>query len=136
MPAGYFAAVPLTAYNAITAIQRALNFAFKQGLLASSPLASMEKPATETRDRIIEDGEWATIVGSVRATDPFKLILVENRRRVPAHRCGQSLGVAVEEQRPARAVEQQASTVGRRPHHAEQGVIEQAVRVFVQRQVC
>lgn len=52
--------------GAMIAIQRAMNWAVKQGRIAASPIAKMEKPAAGRRDNIITPEMFETILGHVK----------------------------------------------------------------------
>jgi integrase len=56
---------PNTKRNAIRAIQRSLSWACKGGLIQSSPLASVEKPAPVPKELYFTDEQYQQIVNSV-----------------------------------------------------------------------
>jgi integrase len=52
---------PNTIRGGIRAVQRACNWAVRQGYLLRSPVAHMEKPAQVSREIVITDEQWAEI---------------------------------------------------------------------------
>jgi len=56
---------PNTCRNAIRAIQRALNWARKDGWVQSSPLASVEKPAPVPKELYFTDEQYGQIVNAI-----------------------------------------------------------------------
>jgi integrase len=60
--------------GAIAAVQRAFNWAAKMGLIASSPVRHVEKPAPGRRDVVITPEEYAWILGRV-GDEPFRDLL-------------------------------------------------------------
>jgi hypothetical protein len=67
---------PATEYNAVTCLQRALNFAASESVIAASPLKGYPKPQPQSRARLIEDDELQTILGSIPLSDPFYLLVL------------------------------------------------------------
>ena len=61
--------------GAITAVQRAFNWAAKMGLIEASPVRHVEKPRAGRRDVVITPGEYAWILGRVK-DEPFRDLLV------------------------------------------------------------
>jgi integrase len=61
--------------GAITAVQRAFNWAARMGLIEASPLRHVEKPRAGRRDVVITPVEYAWILGRVR-DEPFRDLLV------------------------------------------------------------
>jgi integrase len=51
----------------IRAIQRAFNWAVKDGLLEYSPIAKMEKPPATPRDVLISPAQWEQLIGALKA---------------------------------------------------------------------
>lgn len=62
--------------GAARAVARAFNWAQKQGLIASSPIAGMERPAAAPRDVYLEEADWKKALTEVKASDPFYDIAV------------------------------------------------------------
>jgi integrase len=61
--------------GAITAVQRAFNWAAKMGLIDASPVRHVEKPRAGRRDVVITPGEYAWILGQVK-DEAFRDLLV------------------------------------------------------------
>jgi len=61
--------------GAITAVQRAFNWAAKMGLIGASPVRHVEKPRAGRRDVIITPEEYAWILGQVK-DEEFRDLLV------------------------------------------------------------
>ena len=61
--------------GAITAVQRAFNWAAKMGLIETSPVRHVEKPRAGRRDVIITPEEFAWILSRVK-DEPFRDLLV------------------------------------------------------------
>ncbi len=62
--------------GAITAVQRAFNWATKMGLIASSPIRHIEKPAPGRRDVVISPEEFGWILGHVKDREFRDLLVV------------------------------------------------------------
>ena len=54
-------------FGAIRAVQRALNWAVKQGYIATSPVAHMEKPTPQGRETVIDKDQFARLIGPPRS---------------------------------------------------------------------
>jgi integrase len=61
--------------GAITAVQRAFNWATKMGLIEANPVRHVEKPRAGRRDVVITPGEYDWILGRVK-DEPFRDLLV------------------------------------------------------------
>lgn len=64
-----------TKRNAITALQRAFNWAGRNMGLDKNPLKGMEKPAARTRTTVITDEEFKAILGAIK-DKAFKELLI------------------------------------------------------------
>lgn len=53
------------------AIARCFNWAVKQGLIATNPIAGMERPAAEPREAYLTPEQWAKAIALVKPDDPF-----------------------------------------------------------------
>lgn len=53
--------------SAIRCVQRALNWAVKEGWLTHSPIATYEKPAYTPRDTIITPEQWQELIAAIQA---------------------------------------------------------------------
>ena len=62
--------------GAITAVQRAFNWAAKMGLIATSPVRYVEKPPAGRRDVVITSGEYAWMLGRVKDEEFRNLLIV------------------------------------------------------------
>lgn len=57
--------------GAVRAVARAFNWARKQGLIAASPIAGMERPAAESREEYLSVPQWLELIALLPATDPL-----------------------------------------------------------------
>jgi integrase len=71
----YQAAGPTHQNGACRAVSRAFNWARKQGLIQSNPIAGMERPAAEPREAYLKPEEWEKLIRSIRPDDPFADLL-------------------------------------------------------------
>jgi hypothetical protein len=62
--------------GACRAVARAFNWAKKQGLIAASPIAEMERPAAKRRDAYLTLEQWQALIALVPPSDPFHDLLV------------------------------------------------------------
>jgi integrase len=53
-------------HGALQSVQRAFNWAVKQGKLESSPIANLEKPPSGRRENVISPEMFVTIIGHVK----------------------------------------------------------------------
>lgn len=67
----YPKATNTTLNGACRAVCRAFNWAKKKGLLAASPLAGMERPASEPREAYLTEDQWAAVLKLIKPNDPF-----------------------------------------------------------------
>ncbi|WP_232069884.1 tyrosine-type recombinase/integrase [Gemmata massiliana] len=61
--------------NAITAIQRAFNWAEELGHITTNPIRKMKKPAAKRREHFITPADWEVIRNHYPEGDPFRELL-------------------------------------------------------------
>ncbi|MEX2172546.1 MAG: tyrosine-type recombinase/integrase [Pirellulales bacterium] len=57
--------------GACRAVSRMFNWAIKQGLLASNPVATMERPSSTPREDYLTVAQWQKFIGSIKVDDPL-----------------------------------------------------------------
>jgi integrase len=67
---------PTTRFNYIRAVQGAFRWAARQRIIKSNPIEYVEKPTPESREVLISDEQWATILACYQEDDPFYDLLV------------------------------------------------------------
>lgn len=64
-----------TRNGAARAVNRAFNWAKKQGLIPANPVSGMERPAYEPRECYLTPEQWTAAIALVAETDPFHDLL-------------------------------------------------------------
>ena len=67
---------PTTRFNYIRAVQGAFRWAARQRIIKNNPIEYVEKPTPESREVIITDKQWNSVLATYPEDDPFRDLLV------------------------------------------------------------